>query len=224
MIDENNGANRLDMIIQLPYTIKTAAKKEIAEQRKKDIEVQLSTSKLGIAYIDSTEHITQLNRPIENNMQAQIEYLMNMFYSQLGITVEILNGTADDKVMSNYYSRLIEPILSVICDEFKRKYLSKEAIKNRHESIEFFRDPFKLVPVSEIAEIADKFTRNAIMTANELRQIVGMKPASDPRADELRNKNLSEAKGEQHLDVNGNNITDAYGNPEMESEDKSQEQ
>lgn len=209
IIDEQNGSPKLDLIIQLPYQIKSDARRKQADERKKDIEMQLSTSQLGIAYIDGTEHVTQLNRSLENNMQGQIEYYTNMLFSQLGITMEILNGTADADAMNNYYSRTIEPIMAAICDEMKRKFLTKTA-RTRKQSIEFFRDPFKLVPVNEIAEIADKFTRNEIMTSNEVRQIVGMRPAADPRADELRNKNLSEAKDEEHLNIDGRNITDGY--------------
>lgn len=191
IVDEQNSSGKLDLIIQLPYVIKTEARRTQAENRRKDIENQLSGSKYGIAYTDGTEHITQLNRPVENNLMSQIEYLTSMLYSQLGITQGILDGTADDKTMLNYYSRTIEPILSAIADEMKRKFLTKTA-RSQKQSIEFFRDPFKLVPVSEIAEIADKMTRNEIMTSNEIRQVIGMKPSKDPNADVLRNKNLSE--------------------------------
>ena len=190
-IDEQSSSGKLDLIIQLPYVIKTEARKQQAENRRKDIEEQLSGSKYGIAYTDGTERITQLNRPVENNLMKQIEYLTTMLYSQLGITQTILDGTADDKTMLNYYNRTIEPILSAIVDEMKRKFLTKTA-RSQKQSISYFRDPFKLVPVNDIAEIADKFTRNEIMSSNEIRQIVGMKPSSDPKADELRNKNLSE--------------------------------
>ena len=193
-VDESTSAGKLDMIIQLPYVIKTEARRQQAENRRADIEKQLTGSKYGIAYTDGTEHITQLNRPVENNLMKQIEYLTSMLYSQLGITQEIMNGTADDKAMLNYQNRTIEPILSAIADEMKRKFLTKAA-RSQSQSIEFFRDPFKLVPVADLAEIADKMTRNEIMTSNELRQIVGMKPSDDPSADELRNKNLSEPKG-----------------------------
>lgn len=184
------------MIIQLPYIIKTEARRRQAESRRKDIEDQLRGSKYGIAYTDGTEHITQLNRPVENNLMSQIEYLTSMLYSQLGITQGILDGTADEKTMLNYYNRTIEPILSAIADEMKRKFLTKTA-RSQRQSIEFFRDPFKLVPVSEISEIADKFTRNEIMTSNEIRQVIGMKPSDDPKADELRNKNLSESAADR---------------------------
>ena len=190
-IDEQSSSGKLDLIIQLPYVIKTEARRQQAERRRKDIENQLSGSKYGIAYTDGTERITQLNRPVENNLMKQIEYLTNLLYSQLGLTQTIMDGSADDKTMLNYYNRTIEPIVSAIVDEMKRKFLTKTA-RSQLQSIWFFRDPFKLVPVADIAEIADKFTRNEIMTSNEIRQIVGMKPSEDPRADELRNKNLSE--------------------------------
>lgn len=194
VIDEQSGSGKLDLIIQLPYVIKTEARRQQAENRRKDIESQLSGSKYGIAYADGTEHITQLNRSVNNNLMSQIEYLTSMLYSQLGITQSILDGTADEKTMLNYNNRTIEPIISAIVDEMKRKFLTKTA-RSQRQSISFFRDPFKLVPVNEIAEIADKFTRNEIMTSNEIRQVVGMKPSDDPRADELRNKNLSEPSG-----------------------------
>lgn len=194
VIDEQSGSGKLDLIIQLPYVIKTEARRQQAENRRKDIENQLSGSKYGIAYTDATEHITQLNRSVNNNLMSQIEYLTSMLYSQLGITQSILDGTADEKTMLNYNNRTIEPIISAIVDEMKRKFLTKTA-RSQHQSISFFRDPFKLVPVNDIAEIADKFTRNEIMTSNEIRQVVGMKPSEDPRADELRNKNLSAPSG-----------------------------
>jgi hypothetical protein len=194
VIDEQSGSGKLDLIIQLPYVIKTEARRQQAENRRKDIENQLSGSKYGIAYTDGTEHITQLNRSVNNNLMSQIEYLTSMLYSQLGITQSILDGTADEKTMLNYNNRTIEPIISAIVDEMKRKFLTKTA-RSQHQSISFFRDPFKLVPVNDIAEIADKFTRNEIMTSNEIRQVVGMKPSGDPRADELRNKNLSAPSG-----------------------------
>lgn len=194
-VDEQTGSGKLDLIIQLPYVIKTEARRQQAEIRRADIEKQLSGSRYGIAYTDGTERITQLNRPLENNLLAQIEYLTSMLYSQLGVTKEIMEGTADEATMNNYYSRTIEPILSAITDEMIRKFLTKTA-RTQGQSIAFFRDPFKLMPTSNIAEIADKFTRNEIMTSNEIRQIVGMKPSSDPSADELRNKNLSQSKEE----------------------------
>ena len=193
VVDEQSSSGKLDLIIQLPYVIKTEARRQQAENRRKDIEKQLSGSKYGIAYTDGTEHITQLNRSVGNNLMSQIEYLTSMLYSQLGITQSILDGTADDKTMLNYYNRTIEPIISAIVDEMKRKFLTKTA-RSQRQSILFFRDPFKLVPVTELAEIADKFTRNEIATSNEMRQTIGWKPSKDPKADELRNKNLSEPK------------------------------
>ena len=190
VIDEQSGSGKLDLIIQLPYVIKTEARRQQAEHRRTAIEAQLSGTKYGIAYADGTERITQLNRSVNNNLMSQIEYLTSMLYSQLGITQSILDGTADEKTMLNYNNRTIEPIISAIVDEMKRKFLTKTA-RSQSQSISFFRDPFKLVPVNDIAEIADKFTRNEIMTSNEIRQVIGMKPSDDPRADELRNKNLS---------------------------------
>lgn len=195
VIDEQSGSGKLDLIIQLPYVIKTEARRQQAENRRKDIENQLSGSKYGIAYTDGTEHVTQLNRSVGNNLMTQIEYLTSMLYSQLGITQSVLDGTANEETMLNYYNRTIEPILSAIVDEMKRKFLTKTA-RSQLQSISFFGNPFKLVPVNEIAEIADKFTRNEIMTSNEFRQIIGMKPLDDPKADELRNKNLSAPKEE----------------------------
>ena len=193
VIDENSSSDKLDLIIQLPYTVKSEARRRQSENRRKDIETQLTGSKLGIAYIDATEHVTQLNRPINNSLMGQIEYLTSMLYSQLGITQSILDGTADEKTMLNYYNRTTEPILESIVGEMRRKFLTEE-MRLDNQSIEYFRDPFKLVPVNSISEIADKFTRNEIMTSNEVRQIIGMKPSKDPGADELRNKNLSESK------------------------------
>lgn len=192
-IDEQSGAGKLDLIIQLPYIIKSDARRQQAEERRKQIEQQLAGSKYGIAYTDGTEHITQLNRSVENNLMTQIEYLTNMLFSQLGLTQKIFDGTAEDAEMLNYYNRTIEPIMSAITEEMRRKFLTKTA-RTQGQSILFYRDPFKLVPVSQMAEIADKFTRNEIMTSNEIRQVIGMKPSSDPNADVLRNKNLSEAK------------------------------
>lgn len=195
-VDEQAGSGKLDLIIQLPYVIKTEARRAQAEKRRKDIEEQLSGSKYGIAYTDGTEHIVQLNRAVENNLMTQIEYLTSMLYSQLGITKGVMDGSADEQTMLNYYNRTIEPILSAIVDEMKRKFLTKTA-RSQLQSISFFRDPFKLVPAAVLAEIADKLTRNEIMSSNEIRQIIGLKPSKDPKADELRNKNLSEptAKG-----------------------------
>lgn len=197
-VDEQSGSGKLDLIIQLPYVIKTEARRREAEKRRKEIENQLAGSKYGIAYADGTERITQLNRSVENNLMSQVEYLTSMLFSQLGITQSILDGTADDKTMLNYYNRTIEPILSAIADEMKRKFLTKTA-RSKRQSIKFYRDPFKLVPVNDIAEIADKFTRNEIFTSNEVRQIVGMKPSNDPKADELRNKNLSQPVEEREV-------------------------
>ena len=195
VVDEQTSAGKLDLIIQLPYVIKSEARRKQAEERRKDIEMQLSGSKYGIAYTDGTERITQLNRPAENNLMKQVEYLTNMLYSQLGLTQSILEGSADEKTMLNYYNRTIEPIIAAIVDEIKRKFLTKTA-RAQKQSIMFFRDPFKLVPVENMAEIADKFTRNEIMTSNEIRQIVGMMPSKDPGADELRNKNLNQSAEE----------------------------
>lgn len=187
--DERSGSGKLDMIIQLPYVVKTELKKKQAEERRNAIESQLANSKYGIAYTDGTEKIIQLNRPLENNLQSQIEYLTKQLYGQLGITQEIMEGTADEKTMLNYYNRTIEPILAAICDEMKRKFLSKTA-RSQRETILFFRDPFRLVPINDIAEIGDKFTRNEIMTSNEMRQVIGMKPSDNPNADDLRNRNI----------------------------------
>ena len=194
-VDDRSNSGKLDMIIQLPYVVKSQLRKEQAEKRRMEIEQQLTGSKYGIAYTDGTERITQLNRPIENNLQAQIEYLTTQLYSHLGITPEILNGTADEKTMLNYYSRTIEPILSAITDEMRRKFLTKTA-RTQGQSVLFIRDPFKLVPISSIADVADKFTRNAILSSNELRALVGFKPVDDAQADELRNKNLNQSDNE----------------------------
>lgn len=191
-IDEKTSSGKLDLIIQLPYTIKTESRRQQAELRKNDIEQQLTGSKYGIAYIDGTEKVTQLNRPIENNLMKQIEYLTSMLYGQLGITQSVLDGTADEKTMLNYNNRTIEPIVSAIVDEMKRKFLTKTA-RSQKQTIMFFKDPFKLVPVNDIAEIADKFTRNEIMTKNEFRQVIGMKPSNDPKADMLVNSNISQS-------------------------------
>ena len=189
--DEQTASGKLDLIIQLPYVIKTEARRAQAENRRKDIEMQLAGSKYGIAYTDGTERITQLNRSLENNLLKQVEYLTNLVFSQLGITQSILDGTADEKTMLNYYNRTIEPIISAIVDELKRKFLTKTA-RSQGQSILYFRDPFKLVPINSIAEIADKFTRNEILTSNEIRQIVGMRPSNDPKADQLINSNISQ--------------------------------
>ncbi len=194
VIDEQSGAGKLDLIIQLPYVIKTEARRQQAETRRKDIEMQLSGSKYGIAYTDGTERITQLNRSVDNNLMKQIEYLTSMLYSQLGITQSILDGSSDGKTMQNYFNRTIEPIASAIVDEMKRKFLTKTA-RSQMKSIRFFRDIFKLVPVETVAELSDKLTRNEIMTSNEVRQSLGLIPSKDPSADELRNKNLSAPAG-----------------------------
>jgi hypothetical protein len=189
--DEQTASGKLDLIIQLPYVIKTEGRRQQAENRRKDIEQQLASSKYGIAYADGTEKIVQLNRSLENNLLKQIEYLTNLAFSQLGMTQSILDGTADDKTMLNYYSRIIEPIVSAIVDAMKRTFLTKTA-RTQRQTIMFFRDPFKLVPVNDIAEIADKFTRNEILTSNEIRQIIGMTPSNDPKADQLVNSNISQ--------------------------------
>ncbi len=214
VVDEQSSAGKLDMIIQLPYVIKSESRREQAEKRRKDIENQLAGSKYGIAYTDGTEKITQLNRSLDNNLLKQVEYLTNMLYSQLGITQAVMDGTADEKTMLNYNNRTIEPILSAIVDEFKRKFLTKTA-RSQGQSIEFFRDPFRLVPVNDIAEIADKFTRNEIMTSNEIRQIVGMKPADDPKADMLVNSNLNQSN-EELADVRGYGNHNYYDENEQE--------
>ena len=195
-IDEQSGSGKLDLIIQLPYSVRTDVHRNRAEKRRKDIEDQLAGSKYGIAYADATEKITQLNRAVDNNLMGQIEYLTSMLYSQLGLTASIMDGTADEQTMLNYNNRTIEPIVSAIVDAMKVKFLTKTA-RTQGQSIMFFRDPFRLVPVNNIAEIADKFTRNEIMTSNEIRQILGMRKSDDPGADELRNKNLSQAKSAQ---------------------------
>lgn len=201
-IDEQSGSGKLDLIIQLPYIIKTDARRQQAEQRRKDIEMQLSGSKYGIAYTDGTERITQLNRPIENNLMKQIEYLTSMLFSQLGITQSILDGSADEKTMLNYNNRTVEPIASAIVDEMKRKFLTKTAI-SQNQTIMYFMDPFKLVPVSNLADIADKFTRNEILSSNEVRQIIGMKPSKDPKADQLINKNIAQPNNGEEVPSNG---------------------
>lgn len=212
-VDEQSGSGKLDLIIQLPYTIKTEARRKQAEMRRKEIEMQLTGSKYGIAYTDGTEHITQLNRPIENNLMKQIEYLTSMLYSQLGITQSILDGTADEKTMLNYYSRTIEPIISAIVDEMKRKFLTKTA-RSQGQSFLFFRDPFKLVPINDIANVADTFTRNEILSSNEIRQLIGIKPSSDPKADMLRNSNLNQADQEIVQEEETPSEYDDYVKPE----------
>lgn len=195
-IDDQSGSGKLDLIIQLPYVIKSEARQQQAEERRKQIEMQLAGSKYGIAYTDGTEHITQLNRPVENNLMSQIEYLTNLLYSQLGLTNEIMNGSANEETMLNYYNRTVEPILSAITDELKRKFITRTA-RSQGQSIMFFRDPFKLTPVTQIADIADKFTRNEILSSNEVRALVGFKPVDDAKADELRNKNINAQQGQE---------------------------
>lgn len=219
IVDEETSAGKLDLIIQLPYTIKSDTRRDHAEARRKDIEMQLKNTKYGIAYTDATERITQLNRPLENNLMKQIEYLTNMLFSQLGITQSILDGTADEQTLLNYHSRTIEPIVSAIVDEMKRKFLTKTA-RTQMQTITFFRDPFKLVPVNNIADIADRFTRNEVLTSNEVRQIIGFKPSSDPKADELRNSNLN------HPDENSMMPTgpdDSGGQENVPMEEETQE-
>lgn len=212
-IDEQSGSGKLDLIIQLPYVVKSEARRQQAEKRRKDIEMQLAGSKYGIAYTDGTEKITQLNRSLENNLLKQIEYLMTQVYSQLGITQAIMEGTADDKTMLNYYDRTVEPLVAAVADAMKRVFLTKTA-RTQMQSITYFRNPFKLVPVNDLAEIADKFTRNEIMTSNEIRQIVGMKPSKDPKADELRNSNLNHPDEKQQLTKSVAEV------PEKEEEDQ----
>ena len=204
-IDEKQNSNKLNMIIQLPYSTRSEMKKAQAEERIKNLEAQLQESPHGIAYSDNTEKIIQLNRPLDNNIMGEVEYLTNQLYQQLTMTPGILDGTADEKTMNNYYSRTIEPIMNVIVEEMRRKFLSQTA-RTRGQSIMYFRDPFKLAPISSIAELADKFTRNTIMTSNEIRQAIGMKPSQDPRADELKNANISESKDQEHIDINGQDI------------------
>ena len=194
-IDDRSGSDKLDLIIQLPYTIKSESKKAQAKERRKELTEQLATSEYGIAYIDSTEHITQLNRSVENNLLKQVEYFTNLLFSQLGMTVEILNGTADEDTMNNYYNRIVEPILAAVVDEMNRKFLTKTARTKGH-AIKYFRDPFKLVSTTNLAELADKFTRNCIMTSNEFRQVIGLRPVDDPKADTLTNNNISASNTE----------------------------
>lgn len=221
-IDEQSGSGKLDLIIQLPYVIKTDARREQAEKRRKDIEQQLAGSKYGIAYTDGTEHITQLNRSVENNILAQIEYLTSMLYSQLSITQSILDGTADEKTMLNYMNRTVEPIVSAIVEEMNRKFLTRTA-RSQKQKIMYFNDPFRLISVTNIADIADKFTRNEIMSSNEIRQIIGMKPSSDPAADELRNKNLNKSVDEVEMDEtqtqNGTLLKNLPTTQELENSD-----
>lgn len=213
-VDEQNASKKLNMIIQLPYIVRNETKRKEAEKRRADMEKQLAESKYGVAYMDGTEKITQINRPIDSGLQDQVEYLTNLLLTQLGVTLEILNGTANSETMTNYYNRIIEPIMTSISEEFTRKFITKTA-RTQGQSIQYFRDPFRLVPVDKMADLADKFTRNEILTSNEVRQIVGMLPSQDPSADELRNKNISAAKDEQHVDINGEPI--AEGIPEGEN-------
>lgn len=216
-VDEQASSGKLDLIIQLPYVIKSEARKREADKRRQEIADQLTGSQYGIAYTDGTERITQLNRPIENNLLKQIEYLTELLYSQLGMPKEVFDGTADEKVMLNYYNRTVEPIASAIVDEMKRKFLTKTA-RTQGQSITVFRDPFKLVPVSQIAEIADKLTRNEILTSNEVRQIIGYKPSDDPKADELRNKNINEASDANSPEGIGNEDLGLEGEIQNEGE------
>ncbi|MBO7453576.1 MAG: phage portal protein, partial [Clostridiales bacterium] len=213
-VDEKQNSNKMNMIIQLPYSTGTEMKRNLAEERIANLEKQLQESPHGIAYSDQTEKIIQLNRPLDNNLMSEVEYLTNQLYQQLGMTPAILDGTADEKTMNNYFSRTIEPIMNAIVEEMRRKFLSLTA-RSRGQSIMYFRDPFKLAPISSIAELADKFTRNEIMTANEVRQAIGMKPSQDPRSDELKNANISESKDQEHIDVNGMNL----GNEQYPMED-----
>ena len=209
-IDEQSGSGKLDLIIQLPYVIKTESRRQQAENRRKDIETQLAGSKYGIAYTDGTERITQLNRPVENNLMKQIEYLTSMLYSQLGITQEILDGTADEKTMINYFNRTIEPIVQAIVEEMRRKFLTKTA-RSQRQSIQYFRDPFKLAPINDIANAADTFTRNEILTSNEFRQIIGRRPSKDPKADQLVNSNISQSNDRPQLPGNVTEVSDEGG-------------
>ena len=214
-IDEQSGSGKLDLIIQLPYTIRSEARRQQADKRRAEIESQLADSKYGIAYADGTERITQLNRSVENNLMSQIEYLTSMLYSQLGITQSILDGTADEQTQLNYLTRSIDPIVSAIVDEMKRKFLTKTA-RSQNQSISYFRDPFKLVPVNDISEIADKFTRNEIMTSNEIRQVIGMQPSSDPKADQLVNSNISQPTDSSESD--NKQITENKEGEEIQNE------
>lgn len=213
-IDEQSGSGKLDLIIQLPYVVKSDARRKQAEERRAEIERQLTGSKYGIVYTDGTEHITQLNRPVENNLMKQIEYLTSMLYSQLGINQSILDGTADEKTMANYYARTCEPIVSAIVDSMKRTFLSKTA-RSQNQSIMFFKDPFSLVPITEIAEMADKFTRNEIMSSNEFRSKIGLKPSDDPDADKLKNKNISHPEDEKQVEKNKSDEEEENQNGEV---------
>ena len=205
-IDEKRNSNKLNMIVQLPYPTRNEMRRQQAEERINSIESQLESSPHGIAYTGVEEKIVQLNRPLENELMSEVEYLTNQLYQQLTMTPGVLDGTADEKTMNNYYSRTVEPIMNCIVEEMKRKFLTKTA-RTQKQSIMYFRDPFKLAPISSVAELADKFTRNTIMTANEIRQAIGMRPSQDPRADELKNANISESKDQEHINVNGQDIT-----------------
>ncbi len=216
-IDEQTSSGKLDLIIQLPYAVKTEARRKQANERRKEIETQLTGTKYGIAYTDGTEKIVQLNRSVENNLLDQVKQLTEQFYNQLGMTPEIFNGTANEATMLNYMNRTVEPVCAAIVDEMHRKFLTKTA-RSQKQAIRFFSDPFKLVPVNQLAEIADKFTRNEILTSNEIRQIVGMKPSADPMSDVLRNSNVSMAAGQQLYDINGQPINQQANllNPPMD--------
>jgi hypothetical protein len=209
-IDQQSGSGKLDLIIQLPYVIKTEARRVEANRRRQEVEDQLAGSKYGIAYTDGTEKVTQLNRPAENNLMAQIQYLTSMLYSQLGLTESVFDGTADEKTMLNYHNRTVKPILNAIVDEMKRKFLTKTAI-TQHQSIKYFRDAFALVPVNELANIADKFTRNEVLSSNDMRDVIGYKPSNDPEADKLRNKNLNKPEDKKVQDTNQNDINQSKG-------------
>ena len=216
-IDEENSTGKLNMIIQLPYTVKTDTKRKLADARRKDLENQMTNNPLGIGYIDATEKITQLNRPLENNLLSQIEYLTTQLYTQIGMTAEIQNGSADENAMNNYYNRIIEPLLSALVDEMTRKFLTKTA-RTQGQAVCFYREIFKLMPINSAAELADKFTRNEIATSNEIRQFIGLKPSKDPRADQLRNANISEASDAINYDVDGNPIIDNQNEIDEEEE------
>ena len=214
IIDEESSSGKMDLIIQLPYIIKNDTKRSQAEERRKQIEDQLRGSRYGVAYIDGTEKVTQLNRSVENNILKQVEYLTNLLYSQLGLTQTIMDGTADENAMNNYYNRTVEPVVSAIIDEFHRKFLTKTA-RTQGQAIMFFRDPFKLMSVTSIADTADKFTRNELLTSNEFRQIIGRKPSTDPKADMLLNKNISHAPEEMN-GYDKNNQNEESNNKEKE--------
>lgn len=216
-IDEQSGSGKLDLIIQLPYIVKTETRRQQAEQRRKDIEEQLSGSKYGIAYTDGTEKITQLNRGVDNNILNQITYLTSMLFSQLGITEEVLNGTANESTMNNYLKRTVEPIVAAVVDEFKRKFLTKTA-RTQKQTIMYFLDPFKLIPISNLAEFGDKFTRNEILSSNEIRQLIGFKPVKDPMADELRNKNINVKDNQKFATTNNSEVVNQITNKNLEEE------